>query len=376
MKILPTPQSAADSGLGPARLLIASAIALALTACGGGGGGAGGIALAPTTTTTSTQATPEGTGSVPEPSAPATKKTPVATLPAGVSPSLGTADCAVLQGATPTAPSLADADVRAISDILGAVDAPHSYAEFVRTPGVLTWWVRSTGTAVDLTALGMAVHETNHAIDNLLTDQCNVGGFARYYADGQVHRIDTRYGDTSNRSIIASTYPAALKTSRALRYDLYVTGTAANNGNDFASLLEEFNAYAGAAKLELKVRSTPGYDYLYSDKVLSDEDLGGMVDFMLFMQHYLLSARLNHATTYAAIQGLPDTRAFMQFAWTRAEAILEASYPYTTKATGAGGTVVPADVLAEIYSAPMLAELDALGITHKVASDWAATYFH
>ena len=59
-------------------------------------------------------------------------------------------------------------------------------------------------------------------------------------------------------------------------------------------------------------------------------------------------------------------------AWTRAERILVAMYPHSV---AAGGTqIVPTDVLAAVYSTEFLAELDALGITHKTAADWSTTY--
>ena len=95
-----------------------------------------------------------------------------------------------------------------------------------------------------------------------------------------------------------------------------------------------------------------------------DNNVGGMVDFMAFMEFYLQSARMNHASTYAAIQAQPDTLAYMQFAWTRAEQILTAMYPYST--TGGGTQIVPLDVLQVIYSPNAIQELDRLGIAHKL----------
>jgi hypothetical protein len=288
------------------------------------------------------------------------------------------ADCARVQAATPPAPpSITDADVQEISDVLSAANNAHAYSEFLRDPSGFTWWVRSGfGSTVNFLSLGTATHETNHLIDNLLTDTCSGDLYARYYAQGTVFKVLTHRGGTSNRIIIADTYPSALKTSRSQRYDIYVTGTAGLNGDDFSALLEEFNAYTGGAEFEYSVLTHSGLDYLRTAGYTYDANLGGTVDFMLFMQAYLQSARLNYPATYSAIVSEPSFAAYMSFAWNRAELVLANSYAYSTTATGAGGTLVPLDVLTEIYSAPMLAELDALNIPHKSAADYASTYFH
>ena len=344
----------------------------ALVGCGGGIAGADDAATTKTaTTTTPTTTTPEP-DPVQETSEPA--KNPVPTEPAGPGVTLTLTDCPRITTSPVPAPVITGADMQEVSNVLSAQDAAHSFDVFQRSSAEVMWWVRSSGRAVTLGALGTGVHETNHVIDFLLSSICSGDRYARYLLDGQVHLTGTRMGETANRVIVASTYPAALKASRAVRFNTYITETADNPRNDFSSLLEELNAYAGAAALEASVRDTPAMSYLYTADAMSDENIGGMVDFMLFMQHYLLAARSSSPLTYSAIQGQPDTLAFMQVLWTRAESVLVRAYPRSTSATGKGGTVVPADVFAEIYSPKMLSELDALGIKHKAAADWVGTY--
>lgn len=359
------------------KLVLANSVAailatFALVGCGGGGGGgggagSGGVAAVPTTTTTE---------SAPAQETPAPAKNPVPTEAAGPGVTLTLTDCARITGNPVPSPAITGADMQEVNDVLLSQDAAHSYDMFQRSPADVMWWVRSSGRAVTLGTLGTGVHETNHVIDFLISAICSGDGYSRYLLDGQVHLTGTRMGDTANRVIVDSTYPAALKVSRAARFDAYITDTAGNSRNDFSSLLDEFNAYAGAAALEAAVRGAPEMAYLYQENVMSDENIGGMVDFMLFMQHYLLAAKSSSPLTYSAIQGQPDTLAFMQVLWTRAESVLVRAYPHSTTATGKGGTIVPADVFAEIYSPQMLSELDALGITHKVAADWVGTYLH
>ncbi|MES3012494.1 MAG: hypothetical protein V4750_02045 [Pseudomonadota bacterium] len=267
-----------------------------------------------------------------------------------------------------TPPPLLDADTQAASDILGTVDPSHGFAVFSRLPAQFTWWMRSVGSTVTGHGLGAAMHEVTHAIDNTLQFTCFNDGRARYFADGVIHQIGLTVGGTSNYHIAAEAVPAALKVSRP-RFDAYITGASAYSGNDFRVLLDELNAYTGVANFEVNLLESPKYSYLATN---GDLNVGGMVDFMLFTQAYLQAARLNHPATYAAIQTDTSTVTYLIFAWARAERILAAAYPYSV---AAGGTqVVPLDVLAAVYSPALLDELDRLGISHRTAADWSATY--
>ena len=330
--------------------LVVAAFA-AIAACGGGGDAA----------------LPGSTS--PAPSAAPPK---VATLPAGTSPSVSTANCPLLIATTTTAPTLSGADMLFVNDLLLAVDPAHGYAEFARLPGTFMWWLRSGSTSVDMLSLGAAVHETNHKIDSTLRNLCNTDGLARYFAEGQVYVTDISRNDKlANYSIAGETYPTSLKSSRGLRYDLYVTAAASSSGNDLSILLDELNAYTGGANLEVKLFSNPTYSTLTTR---ADADAGGMADFMLFLQAYLQAARLNHPATYTTLQAQVRTKAFIQFAWTRAERVLAAAYPYSTAASSNNAARIPVDVLRAVYSGEFLRELDLLGIVHKAPADWALTY--
>lgn len=347
-------------------LSVALTTAATLSACGGGGSASPSASAA-------VGLTPPAPAPAPAPTPPAPSPAPdavaTATLPAGTAPTVTAGDCPILLAATVPTPPLVGADAQAAATVLAAVDLAHGSSELSRLAGYFTWWLRAAGPTVDEITLGAAIHETNHKIDFALRYACNSDGLARYFVDGQVHVTGLMAGTTSNYSIAAAAYPAALKAPRALRYDLYVTGAAASSGNDFSVLLDELNAYSGGAAFEVGLLSDPTYSYLSRS---GDFNAGGTVDFMLFLQAYLKSARLNHPTTYASIQSSGQTLAYVQFAWSRAERILGAMYPYSV---AAGGTqVVPTDVLAAVYSPEFLAELDALGITHKFASDWSTTY--
>jgi len=304
--------------------------------------------------------------------APSMGGTKIGTLAAGASPGVTAENCPLLNAPALNPPAITGADMQAVSDILLAVDPGHGYAEFARLPATFIWWVRSDGNAVDMLSLGAAVHETNHKIDAALRNLCNTDGLARFFSDGQVHVTDLSRNDLlANYSIVGETYPAGLKSSRSLRYDAYVTAAASSSGNDLSILLDELNAYTGGANLEARLFSNRTYAFL---TVRADADAGGMADFMLFLQAYLKAARLNHPATYAKLQAQTRTIGFIQFAWTRAEAMLAAIYPYSTAAAANNPAQISQEVISAIYSADFLDELDKLGISHKTRADWASTY--
>ena len=343
--------------------LFAAAVAVAaLAGCGGGGSDS---------STGAVGVTPPAPAPAPIPPAPAPAPDAVATLPAGTVPAVTAADCANVLAATAPTPTLVGADAQAAATVLAAVDLAHGKSELSRIPGYFTWWLRTAGPKVDELSLGVAIHETNHQIDFALSYLCSADGLARYFVDGQAHVTGLTAGSTSNYSIAAEAYPAALKATRAVRFDLYITGSASSSGNDFSVLLDELTAYSGGAGFEVSLLSNPAYAYLTRS---GDMNAGGAADFMLFMQAYIKSARLNHPATYSSIRSSGQTLSYVQFAWSRAERILGTMYPYSVAAGGTGTQVVPTDVLAAVYSTEFLSELDAIGVTHKTAADWASTY--
>ena len=305
---------------------LASTVAAAvfLAGCGGGGGGS-------TTEPVSTLPGPVPVVIVPVAVAPAPLQPlpvvaiAVSTLPAGTSPTTSAADCMNLQSAALPMPILPGADAQAASDILALVDPAHGFAEISRVPSTFVWWMRSAGPVVNMTTLGLAIHEANHEVDRLLSKVCSSDGMARFFADGKTYVTGLAAGTTANYSIVGEVYPAALKASRASRFDVYIAGSAPYAGNRFSALLDELNAYSSGAKFEVSLLSNPSLKYA---ERAGDLNVGGMVDFMLYMQAYLQASRLNHPSSYAVIQGQAQTLAYMQFAWTRAENILASAYQF------------------------------------------------
>jgi hypothetical protein len=342
-----------------------AASALLLCACGGGGGDSDpGASAAPASTPPAVVTAP-----APEPVSSSTAATSAGTptLAADAYPGVSAADCPNLQAPSVSAPTILGSDMQSVSDILSAADPIHGYAEFSRLPASFLWWVRSAGSSVDESTLGVAMHETNHVIDFALRAVCHTDNMARFFADSQIHVTDLVVGSTAPFNIVAETYPGSLKLYRAARYEVYIAG-AEGSQDDLDGVLEELNAYTGGAQFEAGLLSGAYASVAQG----GDLNAGGTVDAMSYLLCYLQAARLNHPATYALIRSQPATIAFLQFAWSRAEAMLVAMYPYST---AAGGTqIIPVDALAVIYSPAFISELDRLGIAHRTAADWKASY--
>lgn len=333
-----------------AALLTAAAI---LTACGGGGSSG---------TDSAGNAPPPTTGPSPAP-------TITVTSQVGDSPS--NADCARLASDSQSAASLdlSNASIKAVSDLLLAVDATHAYNVFTRRPHDFVNWIvagsNNTG-SVDFESLGVATHETLHMVDTALLP-CAPTNQAKYLFFGQQLVTDLAPSGTSAYGIVAETIDPSL--TAVGRYQTYIVNNGSNAGNDFRVLLDELAAYTGGAYVEQQYLAKYG-----SNKAGSfDVNLGGTVTFMVYLENYLKAARLNHPATYTVIQNSASTKAAVQAIWSRAEQVLQASYP-STKSTATPQLLVDSAYFSAAYSPGLLSELDSLGITHASAASWSGTY--
>lgn len=332
--------------------LIAAVVASAalLAACGGGGGG-------------DDAGTPDGGTAAPAP-APAE---PVVTVNAITAPAVTTADCARLvdEAASIAALDLANSEIKKVNDYLLEVDTSHAYKVFVRRPADFVNWMAAVGGTANLLTVGTATHETLHMTDSVLRG-CPTADAYKILLHGVVLHTGLTAGMTSNIGIIDAIVDPALKTEP--RYTTYVTSAAA--GNDFTVLLDELAAYTGAAHTDVQMIAT---GKTASMTGTFDGNIGGTVNFMVYLLYYLQAARLNFPTTYDNIRNDPMAITAIQALWTRAEQALRDSFPYTLP----GATpqlVVNSSYFDAAYSAPMLGELDAIGITHATRASWSGTY--
>lgn len=322
-------------------LAAATLAAALLSACGGGG----------------TDGTPLGNPDG-NPDAPIT----VGKIPA---PAVTAADCPRLtsEAASITAVDLSNPTIKAVNDFVLAVDPEVTYKVFVRRPEDFVNRIAATSGKVDLASLPGAAHDTLH-LTHAVLQLCAPTGYKALFK-GTIHDTGLQAGDTAAIGILDAAMPGGLKGGA--RYKKYILDAAVTD--DFTTLLDEFVAHTTGARAEvemLKAGRVGGYSGTL------DGNLAGMVEFMLYLEAYLESARVGEPATYAAIQASGGTKAALQAAWSEAERVLKAAYPYVK--SGDARLAVGTGFLQMAYTDPNLAELDGLGITHLLADDWLGTY--
>ncbi len=266
---------------------------------------------------------------------------------------------------------LSDTRVKEIHDALKKADPVHAYQVLIRSPDDFMQWINMN------TTLSGAVHETNHEIDSDLS-VCSPFLKSKYLSVGNLYPIDLEFGDTAHYSIVEETIAPSLKNSS--RYEMYIEGTKDYNGNDLRMLLDELNAYAGDAWFQMQFQNSglPGETDYYKT---SQFQLDGVVNFMVYLQYYLKSARLNYPDTYQFIQTNQTVLGFLQHLWTNAEELLNEAYPLIMSSVPTqyifftSDEATGLDHLKAAYSDDLLAELDKLDIVHFPASVWENTYF-
>ena len=268
---------------------------------------------------------------------------------------------------------LSNPKYKQIHDFLYQVDRTNAYHVFTRKPEIFLMWCEMVDASdiLSLITLDGATHETNHLV-NYKLKRCNAFRNKEYLFLGNIYSTEIN-NNTSHISIVEETIPEILKTDS--RYKPYIEDKK-DFDNSLDVLLDELNSYTGGSHFTLQ--------YLKSDfmpditgTLTSDGELGGMVNFMAFLQYYLKSARLNHSEVYNGIKLQTQTMKYVQVLWDKAEEMLEMNYPYTTVSgtTSSYRLKINMDYLNLIYSDDVLQELDSIGINHKSRNYWNDTYF-
>ena len=265
---------------------------------------------------------------------------------------------------------LSELYTKEIHNILLESDPDNAYQVFIRHPDVFMEWL-------DIgIALPGAVHETNHRIDGDLM-ACPPNGIEKYLFLGQIYVTELKGSDTKNYGIVEETINPYLK--KAHRYDTYIERSKSVSGNRFDILLDEFTAYTGDSWFQLMFYQSglPSESEYYR---MSQFQIDGTVNFMVYLECYLKSSRLNYPETYSNIQSQEATIDYIQILWSKAEELLQKSYPVIISDTSSESIFFSReasglDHLKEAYSDNLLMELDLLGITHLNYSEWQNSYF-
>ncbi|SFV55844.1 hypothetical protein MNB_SV-9-166 [hydrothermal vent metagenome] len=269
---------------------------------------------------------------------------------------------------------LSNPKVKEIHDILKESDINNGYQIFLRKNATFMSWINNNST------LSTAIHETNHAIDGKI-EYCNPNDIAKYFSLGHIYITDLKYDDTKHYSIVEETIPEKLKIGS--RYELYIEGTKKASANRFNVLLDELNAYTGDAWFQVNFRRSglPKESKYYTT---SQFQIDGVIDFMIYLEYYLKSARLNYPDTYNKIISQPNTIKYIQYIWIKAEEVIEASYIYITDNKYSKYIffknnlleLSARDKLKEIYLDDAISELDLIEIEHTNYNHWQKRYFN
>lgn len=267
-------------------------------------------------------------------------------------------DCARLSSAQ-TAAQLPAADA-ALLAALPPLTSPQA-SRLLGAVGVdIAWWLRKQGN-LNLSSVPTAFHEANHVIDVDLA-ACNQGK-AVYVFGGATYVTELVRGATTPYVVAAAAVPPAFKTGNSARYQTYMLRTPKVAANDFTTLLDELNAYVGAAEMEVALADSPLYGRFRAEgNAALDGNIGGTADLMLYVLSYLKTVRQSYPASYAKIRNSPLLLAHLQRLWTASEAMLKAAGPLSSDKGGL--YVYPIAALVAVDSPPFIGELDRLGIRH------------
>lgn len=299
------------------------------------------------------------------------------TAPAGLKPNFNLSDCEQLNILTKrySIKTNTDDDAQVVDKILSAENPDHGHRIFIFATEEVMWWVRDIG-EISVQSLGVAVHESNHVANALLT-KCN-GGLATYFFDGYIIATEHKFGDTQQYSIATETIPLKLKDSHVgSRFSQYIEKNGTHTRSDFSALLDEFIAYTGGASLDISILRSKEYSWLVNREITGlDVNFGGMADFMIYSLSYLKALRTSYPEAYLRLRQQPKTLALLQMIWTTAEATLMSAYDLTQTANKDGILIVSRDAIAATYSNEFISELDILKITHAPVNSWNSSYLN
>ena len=281
----------------------------------------------------------------------------------GLKPTYNAAACGRLLILGTSAQSDVQPDAVAIAKLIAESGNIHAAKLTVSMTPSFLWWLRAFR-PISFTTMPVAIHETNHDIDNALT-KCN-NGYSTYYFKGNVWTTEIRAGVFPNASVAATYVPTRFHDRSPLsRFTKYLVESA-SHANDFSTLIGEFNAYVGAASFELNLTATSGYaDLARAGVTAYDGNFGGMVDLMMFTLGYLKFIEL-HPATSDVLRSSPLVITHIQRLWTESEKIICAIAPYTN---GHGGTLVMrTDKIDAIYAVDLISTLDRLQIKHMTSA--------
>jgi hypothetical protein len=259
-----------------------------------------------------------------------------------------------------------------VEKILVKYGSHHASQLFYAAPDYFMWWIRFFQ-KITIQSIGAAIHETNHQID-LKIGKCDNTGGAKFLINGKIFRTSLKFGNFEPYSVLDRNLPDEFKVMQLSRYPQYIKRSGLQKNSDITALLMELGAYLGAASFEIEVAKRNNLNLIASDITAYDGNLGGTVDFMLYLLAYLKTLRMDYPSQYDA---LISDKAFInltQNLWSASEEVILSSIDVTKYIDEKNVMTFSSRVLSSIYSENFIGELDEVQINHKSREYWCNSF--
>jgi len=234
-------------------------------------------------------------------------------------PSIDSVSCGQLnKRLTESAPQAVQTDApdielaRTFSIYLRSIGADLGASVIEAVPDEFVWWLQVMG-PVSALSLGVAVHESSHALDRYLLVCGN--GTARFKIGGKTFSTDLLPSQTPSISeLILGPNPIELSLLTPLRREAYVV--RATSGNDLITLLSEVSAYLLDAHTEMALyeRVLAGYSLFPASITYRNAGFSGLIDMLVLLKIYLRQLEISSATQLIDVSQKREIGCFIMIA--------------------------------------------------------------
>jgi hypothetical protein len=270
-----------------------------------------------------------------------------------------------------------------LGEMLKDIDEECAYQIYLKDSVDLKKWIDTltVDSKYDLNSryyfdvLLVALHETNHMINARLS---GVNTEIYITCNGTYGRNSVGYATPDNYNFTLFSYGNIFVTGLDYKSNIIETNIISetiphkNFKNDYIykfyienngkpqNLLDEWNSFNVQDNYFIKYNDFIKYPNLMGR-------YGNTIKFMLYLQCYLKSARLNYQYTYDQIKNNSELIELIQFLWLKSEETLDNGFDLIN---------LNKQYFEYIYSDDFLQELDSLGIQHQNMKHWKKTYMN
>lgn len=265
-----------------------------------------------------------------------------------------------------------------LGEMLKDIDEECAYQIYLKDSVDLQKWIDTltVNSKYNLDVLLVALHETNHMINARLS---GVNTEIYIITNGTPYeRNAISFGTPDNYNFTLFSYGNIFVTGLDYKSNIIETNIISetiphknfkndhiykfyieNNGK-LQNLLDEWNSFNVQDNYFIKYNDFIKYPNLM-------DRYGNTVKFMLYLQCYLKSTRLNYQYAYDQIKNNSELIELIQFLWLKSEETLDNGFDLIN---------LNKQYFEYMYSDDFLQELDYLGIQHQNMKHWKKTYMN